>query len=70
MYSPQFFWRIDNLVKTLTKKNKKTHTAELSELADMYDTSSKSFLIATLLDEIDFKDLRTSGHKDTQKVIE
>lgn len=68
MFSPQVFWRIDNLIKTLTKKNNKTHTAELAELTKMYDTSSKAFLIASLLDEIDFRDQRTTGHKDTQKV--
>jgi hypothetical protein len=68
MFSPQVFWRIDNLIKTLTKKNNKTHTAELTELTKMYDTSSKAFLIASLLDEIDFRDQRTTGHKDTQKV--
>lgn len=68
MFSPQVFWRIDNLIKTLTKKNNKTHTAELAELTKMYDTSSKAFLISSLLEEIDFRDLRTTGHKDTQKV--
>ena len=70
MFSPQVFWRIENLIKTLTKKNNKTHTAELLELTKMFDTSSKAFLISSLLEEIDFKDQRTVGHKDTQKVTE
>jgi hypothetical protein len=70
MFSPQVFWRIENLIKTLTKKNNKTHTAELQELTKMFDTSSKAFLISSLLEEIDFKDQRTVGHKDTQKVTE
>ena len=68
MFSPQVFWRINNLITTLTKKNNKTHTAELLELTKMYETNTKVFLIATLLNEIDFRDQRTTGHRDTQKV--
>ena len=69
MLSPQVYWRINNLITTLTKKNNKTHTAELLELTKMYETNTKVFLIATLLNEIDFRDQRTTGHRDTQKVM-
>ena len=68
MFSPPIYWRIHNLITTLTKKNNKTHTSELFELAKMYNDDSKTFMLATLFDEIDFKDQRTNGHRDTQKV--
>ena len=68
MFSQPVYWRINNLITTLTKKNNKTHTAELSELTKMYEMNSKVFLIASMLNEIDFRDQRTTGHRDTQKV--
>jgi hypothetical protein len=68
MFSSQIYFQIHNLVTTLTKKNHKAHTAELSVLTKMYGDDSKIFLITSLLDEIDFRDQRVTGHRDTQKV--
>jgi hypothetical protein len=69
MFSPPIFWRINNLVSTLTKKNNKSHLLELAELTKMFGEDSRAFLLASLLDEIDFKDQRTNGNRDAQKVL-
>ena len=68
MSAAPIYWQINNLITSLTKKNNKTHTAELLELAKMYGDDSKIFMLSSLFDEIDFKDQRTTGHRDTQKV--
>jgi hypothetical protein len=68
MFSPPIYWRISNLTSSLTKKNSKTTVVELLELAKMYGDDSKIFMLTSLFDEIDFKDQRTAGHRDTQKV--
>jgi hypothetical protein len=68
MFSDQYFWRISNLVTTLNKKNHIKNIAEISKVEKMYGEEGRG-TIQVLLDEIDFKDQRSQGHKDTQKVI-
>ena len=68
MLSHPVYYRIANLVKSIKKSNNKTHVAELLELASMYGDDSSIFMLTSLFDEIDFKDQRTTGHRDTQKV--
>jgi hypothetical protein len=70
MFSPPVYWRINNLISTLSKKNNKAHVAELMDLSKMFGDDSKVFAIATLFDEIDFKDQRSNGNRDAQKVRE
>jgi hypothetical protein len=70
MFSPPVYWRINNLVSTLSKKNNKAYVAELMDLSKMFGDDSKVFAIATLFDEIDFKDQRSNGNRDAQKVRE
>lgn len=67
MFSDQYFWRISNLVTTLNKKNHIKNIAEISKVEKMYGEEGRG-TIQVLLDEIDFKDQRSQGHKDTQKV--
>jgi hypothetical protein len=69
MFSPPVLWQINNLAKSLNKKNYKNSIAELHDLIMMHGDEAKIYMISTLLDEIDMKEHRNQGQqKDSQKV--
>eukprot|EP01041_Mallomonas_annulata_P009060 gene9060-18769_t len=68
MLSSPLFWQVQYLVTSLTKKNQRTNISELHQLIGLYGEDARIYLIECLLDDIDFRDQRTNGQKDSQKI--
>mmetsp|Transcript_6288 Transcript_6288/g.12026 ORF Transcript_6288/g.12026 Transcript_6288/m.12026 type:complete len:2318 (-) Transcript_6288:299-7252(-) len=69
MYSPPVLWQINNLARSLNKKNYKNSIVEIHDLIKMHGDEAKIHLISSLLDEVDLKDRSQGQQKDSQKAI-
>ncbi|OQR91282.1 CCR4-NOT transcription complex subunit [Achlya hypogyna] len=65
-FASPLFWQIHYLITSLSKKNFKTHVAELNQLVGLYGEDARVYLLSCLVREIDFRD--TKSHKDSLKV--
>ncbi|KDO28102.1 hypothetical protein SPRG_06770 [Saprolegnia parasitica CBS 223.65] len=65
-FASPLFWQIHYLITSLSKKNFKTHVAELNQLVGLYGEDARVYLLGCLVREIDFRD--TKSHKDSLKV--
>ena len=65
----QIHWKIKSLIKQLTEENKPEPLQEIDILLNMNPDENRSIVLSSLLDEIDFKEIRaTSSSRDPQKV--
>ena len=66
MYSSQASWKISFVIKSLNEQNAKQVAKEISDIVRMHGDETRVFYVASLVDDIDFRDQRSQGN--SQKV--
>eukprot|EP00736_Rhodelphis_marinus_P014468 Rmarinus@m.14689 len=62
------FTQIRYLISNITKKNAKGTQAELNQLLASYGSDARQYLLRCLVDQIDFRDTKSTSLKDSLKI--